>query len=80
MQIQLPDEIQREVEIAIRSKASHSLVVDVYATAEEIKRRHSAPEVNLDAIAATVARLAAQCGCAVELGGIRSDDQIARSA
>ncbi|SEG82252.1 hypothetical protein [Bosea lathyri] len=80
MQIQLPDEIQREVEIAIRSKASQSLVVDVYATAEQIRRRHAMPETGLNALAATVARLAAQCGCAVELDGMHSNDQIKQSA
>ena len=80
MPIQLPDEIQREVEMAIRSKASQSLVVDVYATAMEISRRHATPNIGLDAIAATVARLAAQCGCAVELGDIPSSDQIQQSA
>lgn len=68
MEVRLSDAVQREVELAIRSKASRSLVVDVYATAQEIQREHDVGDVGLDAIAATVARLAAQCGCAVELG------------
>jgi hypothetical protein len=67
MRIQLSDEVQREVEEAVRAKASQSLVIDLYATAEEIRRRHEIGEVDLDVIVATVARLAAQCGCAVEL-------------
>ncbi len=71
MQLQLSDEVQREVEQTIRSKASQSLVIDLYATAEEISRRHDTGEVDLDAVVATVARLAAQCGCAVELGGVK---------
>ncbi|QEL24624.1 hypothetical protein FQV39_20040 [Bosea sp. F3-2] len=71
MRLQLSDEVQREVEQTIRSKASQSLVIDLYATAEEIRSRHDAGEVDLDAIVATVARLAAQCGCAVELVGAK---------
>ncbi len=67
MEMRLSDAVQREVELAIRSKASQSLVVDVYATAEEIQREHDVGGIGLDAIADTVARLAAQCGCAVEL-------------
>lgn len=68
MEMRLSDAVQREVELAIRAKASQSLVVDVYATAQEIQREHDVGDADLDDIAATVARLAAQCGCAVELG------------
>ncbi|WP_353184965.1 hypothetical protein [Bosea sp. (in: a-proteobacteria)] len=68
MEVRLSDAVQRKVELAIRAKASRALVVDVYATAQEIQREHDVDGVDLDAIAATVARLAAQCGCAVELG------------
>lgn len=68
MLVQLSDDIQRDVETTIRSKVSQSLVLDVYATAEEIRRKHSDHEVGLEEIAATVARVAAQCGCAVEFG------------
>lgn len=68
MEVRLSDAVQRKVELAIRSKAGLSLVVDVYATAQEIQREHAVDDADLDAIAATVARLAAQCGCAVELG------------
>ena len=75
MPIKLSDEMQREVEMAIRSRASRSLVVDVYATAEEIRRRHAIDETVLDEIAATIARLAAQCGCAVELGSRNAQGQ-----
>lgn len=71
MRLQLSDEVQREVEQTIRSKASESLVLDLYATAEEIQRRHAIGDVDLDAVIATVARLAAQCGCAVELGAAK---------
>ena len=72
MRLQLSDEVQREVEQTIRSKASQSLVIDLYATAEEIRSRHDVGEVDLDAVIAIVARLAAQCGCAVELGGSKT--------
>lgn len=65
---QLSEEIQREVETAIRLKASESRVLDVYATAEEIRRKHAVPEIRLEDIAATVARLGNQYGCAVEFG------------
>lgn len=71
MRLQLSDEVQREVEQTIRSKASESLVLDLYATAEEIRRRHAIGDVDLDAVIAAVASLAAQCGCAVELGAAK---------
>ena len=68
MRVQLSDTVQREIELAVRTQASQSLVVDVYATAEEIQRRLGGDSDDIDAIAATLTQLAAQCGCAVELG------------
>lgn len=68
MMERLSDTIQREIEMAIRSKANESRVLDVYATAEEIRRKHAVPEIRLEDIAATVARLGNQYGCAVEFG------------
>lgn len=69
MLIQLSDAIRREVETTIRTKVSQSRIVDVYATAEEIRRRHAAEDLPLEQIAASIAHLATQCGCAVEFGG-----------
>ena len=77
---QLPDDIQREIETVIRSKANESRVLDVYATAEEICRRHAGPEIRLEAIAATVARLGNQYGCAVEFGEHHSESRETASA
>ena len=68
MLVRLPDEIQREVETAIRSKSSESRVLDVYATAEEIRRKYAVSEIQLEDIVATVAHLGNRYGCAVELG------------
>ncbi|PTM40493.1 hypothetical protein [Bosea sp. 124] len=77
---QLPDDIQREVETTIRAKASESRVLDVYATAQEIRSRHAVPEIRIEDIATTVARLASQYGCAVELGGQRAEPLTRQSA
>ncbi|MFA6965837.1 MULTISPECIES: hypothetical protein [Bosea] len=65
----LPDDMRRDVEATIRSKASESRIVDVHATVEEIRLRHAVPEIRIADMAVIVARLAAQYGCAVELGG-----------
>ncbi|HEV7261331.1 MAG TPA: hypothetical protein VGN82_26365 [Bosea sp. (in: a-proteobacteria)] len=64
----LSTEIQREVEMAIRSQTNESRILDVYATAEAIRRKHPVPEIRLEDIAAAVARLGNQYGCAVEFG------------
>lgn len=76
MLMQLSDAIRREVETTIRTKVSESRIVDVYATAEEIRRRHVAEDFPLEAIATSIAYLATQCGCAVEFGRnrTRADD------
>ena len=64
----LSAEVQREVELTIRLKASETRVLDVYATAEEIRRKHVASEIRLEDLASTVARLGSQYGFAIELG------------
>lgn len=69
----LPDEIQREVETTIRTKAGESRVLDVDATAQEILGRHTLPGIEIGTVAAIVARLASRYGCAVEFGGRRED-------
>ena len=68
MLIQLSEDIQRDVEAAIRVKLGSALVIDAYSTAEEIRRNHAAANVALEDIAATLAKLAVQRGCAVEFG------------
>lgn len=68
MLIQLSDTIRREVETTVRTQLSQSRIVDVYATAEDIRRRHADEDIGVEHIAASVAQLATQCGCAVEFG------------
>lgn len=75
MLIQLSDTIRREVETTVRAKLGESRIVDVYATAEEIRRRHIAEDFPLEAIAASIAHLATQCGCAVEFGRSRRNGE-----
>jgi hypothetical protein len=65
----LPDEIQRDVETMVRAKAGESRVLDVDATAREILGRHGGLGLEIGTVAASVARLASQYGCAVQLGG-----------
>lgn len=76
----LSDDIQREIEMAIRSKANESRVLDVYATADEIRRKHAMPEIRLEDIAAVVARLGNQYGCAVEFGGQHAESRVSTAA
>lgn len=73
MLIQLPDEIQRDMDLAIRSKIGTALVVNAYETAAEIRRKHALVDVTLEDIAASIARLAVQRGCAVEIGKAKSE-------
>jgi hypothetical protein len=75
MLIQLTDEVQREVEAAIRSKLGSALVINVYETAAEIQQKHGIASVPLDDIAASIAKLAVQRGCAVEFGKGRADTE-----
>lgn len=69
MLVKLSEDIQREVETTIRSRLGSASIVDVYAAAEDIRRRHAADETALEDIAASIVRLAAQSGCTVEFGG-----------
>jgi Tfp pilus assembly PilM family ATPase len=68
MLVKLSEAIRHDVEATVRSKVSQSLIVDVYATAKEIRRKHAEAGIELDDIAASVAALAVQCGCAIEFG------------
>ncbi|AOO79796.1 hypothetical protein [Bosea vaviloviae] len=68
MLIQLSTSIQDDIKETVRSSASQSLVLDVFATAESIRRKHEDQNVALEDIANMVARAAAQYGCALEFG------------
>ncbi|WP_332681108.1 hypothetical protein [Bosea sp. (in: a-proteobacteria)] len=70
MLVKLPDPMQREIEATVRLKAGESRVLDVLAVAEEVQLRFNDDNVALEDIAALVARLGAQSGCAVELDGV----------
>ncbi|WNJ90767.1 hypothetical protein [Bosea sp. 685] len=68
MLIQLSSSIQDDIKETVRFSLSQSLVLDVFATAESIRRKHEDQNVALEDIANMVARAAAQCGCALEFG------------
>ncbi len=67
MLLKLSDPMQRDIETTVRSKAGESRVVDVFGVAEEVQLRFGDDNVALEDIAAAVARLATQSGCALEL-------------
>lgn len=69
MLIKLSDPMQRDIEATIRLKAGESRVLDVFAVAEEVQLRFQDANVALEDIAAIVAQLGAQSGCALELDG-----------
>jgi hypothetical protein len=68
MLIQLPTIIQDDIKETVRISVGQSLVLDVFATAEYVRRKHEDQNVALEDIANMVARAAAQCGCALEFG------------
>lgn len=65
--IKLPDPMRRDIETTVRSKAGESRVLDVFGLAGEIQHRFAGDNIALEDIAAAVARLASQSGCALEL-------------
>lgn len=67
MLITLSDPMRRDIEAAVRLRAAQSRVVDVFGVAEEVQLRFVDDNVALEDIAAIVARLATQSGCALEL-------------
>lgn len=67
MLITLSDPMRRDIETTLRSKVGESRVVDVFGVAEEVQLRFVDDNVALEDIAAVVARLASQSGCALEL-------------
>lgn len=66
MLIKLSEDMQRAVETTVRSKINESPVLDVNATAEEIRRGFEERNVAHEDIVASVATFAAQCGYPVE--------------
>ncbi len=67
MLLRLSDPMQRDIETTVRFKAGESRVVDVFGVAEEVQLRFVDDNVALEDIAAMVAQLATQSGCALEL-------------
>ncbi|WP_332698965.1 hypothetical protein [Bosea sp. (in: a-proteobacteria)] len=67
MLVKLSDPMQRDIEATVRLKAGESRVLDVFAVAEEVQLRFRDDNVALEDIAALVARLGSQSGCALEL-------------
>lgn len=67
MLLKLSDPMQRDIETTVRFKAGESRVVDVFGVAEEVQLRFVDDNVALEDIAAMVAHLATQSGCALEL-------------
>ena len=66
MLIKLSEDMQRAVEMKVRSRIDEVPVLDVNATAEEIRLVFAERNVAHEDIAASVARYAAQCGHPVE--------------
>lgn len=66
MLIKLSEDMQRAVETKVRSKVDEVLVLDVNATAEEIRRAFVERNVALEDIAVSVAKFATQCGYPIE--------------
>ena len=66
MLIKLSEDMQRAVEMKVRSRIDETPVLDVNATAEEIRRVFAEQNVALEDIAASVAKFATQCGHPVE--------------
>lgn len=69
MLMKLSAPMQRDVEATVRQRACESRVLDVFAVAEEVQLRFGGENVALEDIAAVVAQLASQSGCALELDG-----------
>ena len=68
MLIKLPEDMQRAVEMKVRSKISEAPILNVSDIAEEIRQAFVERNVAHEDIAAAVMRLAAQRGYPVELG------------
>ncbi|UZF91145.1 hypothetical protein [Bosea sp. NBC_00550] len=62
MLIKLSDDMQRAVELKVRSRIDETPVLDVNATAEEIRMIFAERNVAREDIAVSVAQFATQCG------------------
>lgn len=71
MLIQLTDEVQRDLETTIRARLESSSVVNARELAAEILRNRETALIPLEDLALTIAKLAMQRGCAVEIGETR---------
>jgi hypothetical protein len=67
MLLKLSDPMRLDIETTVRTRAGESRVVDVFGVAEEVQLRFVGDNVALEDIAAMVAHLASQSGCALEL-------------
>ena len=66
MLIKLSEDMQRAVEMKVRSKIHEAPILDVNAAAEEIRLVFAERNIALEDIAASVAKFATQCGHPVE--------------
>jgi Tfp pilus assembly PilM family ATPase len=66
MLIKLSEDMQRAVEMKVRSKIDEMHVIDVNAAAEEIRRVFAEQNVAREDIAASITQFATQCGYPVE--------------
>jgi hypothetical protein len=79
MFIKLSQAIHDDVDLSVRAVASQSIVLNVFATAEAVRKRHESQNVALEDIAALVATKAGQCGCAIEFGSRPTSDVVLHS-
>lgn len=63
----LSEPVRRDVEYLVKAKAEVLSIVDVRATAREIRQRFPGEQIDMAVLAETVIRHCNQCGVAVEL-------------
>lgn len=70
MLIKLSEDMQRAVEMKVRSKVDEMHIVDVNTVAEEIRLLFAERNVAREDIAASIAQFATQCGYPVEFAAL----------
>ena len=70
MFIKLSEDMQRAVEMKVRSKIDEMHVIDVNAIAEEIRLLFEERNVACEDIAASIAQFATRCGYPVEFAAL----------
>ena len=70
MLIKLSEDMQRAVEMKVRSKVDEMHIVDVNTVAEEIRLLFVERNVAREDIAASIAQFATQCGYPVEFAAL----------